>query len=168
MPVAMALSSSAAGRASARTGCPPRAIAACANLRPGAPRRGLTSARGFPGVRRRALPKARHSRGFGSRRAIPLASSAASPLADLAAGDGDVANATVSIVSTLAFLLLIVLTVGVGYLSLKGWQDDRASKEEVEAFKRGESVGDASAASSGKQGKGPTLSKVGKGFAKRK
>ena len=67
-----------------------------------------------------------------------------------------------------AFLLLIVLTVGVGYLSLKGWQDDRASKEEVEAFKRGESVGDASAASSGKQGKGPTLSKVGKGFAKRK
>ena len=70
----------------------------------------------------------------------------------------------VSILATLAFVMLGVLTVGVGYLSYKNWQDDKASKNE--ALSQG-IFPDKALGTPSEPGK-PTLSKIGKGFAKKK
>jgi len=70
----------------------------------------------------------------------------------------------VSVLSTAAFALLFVLTLGVGYLSYKGWQDEKNSRMEREGQGITFAGGDKGGAQAEK-GK-PVLSKVGKGFAK--
>lgn len=68
-----------------------------------------------------------------------------------------------SVLTTLAFALLFVLTAGVGYLSYKSWQDDKNAKSESAGLQSSLNLG----AKGAKPGDGkPTLSKVGKGFAK--
>ena len=71
----------------------------------------------------------------------------------------------VSILSTISFVLLGVLTIGVGYLSYKSWQDDKAAKNEAASL--GLFGGQMKDPKLQKDGK-PTLSKIGKGFAKKR
>jgi len=68
-----------------------------------------------------------------------------------------------SVLTTLAFALLFVLTLGVGFLSYKSWQDDKNSKSEATGLQS--SLGLGAKPGKGEAGK-PVLSKVGKGFAK--
>lgn len=71
----------------------------------------------------------------------------------------------ISILTTTAFALLFILTLSVGYLSYKSWQDDKNSKSEASGLQS--TLGMGAKGSPQEAGK-PVLSKVGKGFAKGK
>ena len=99
--------------------------------------------------------------------AVKAVSDAASDVVVEAASKGEDGGAlfqiVLSILVTLSFALLFLLTAGVGYLSYKSWQDDKASKNEAESL-----MNFANTSESNKdKGTGPTLSKVGRGFAKK-
>ena len=134
---------------------PPRARAGARAGARAARAGGAGAARGAPGRRAGGAggPRARARRGRGAARAGPGADAAAGwaagpPPAAVAAG-GDAASAAaaaaaaaeesggavqtvISVLFTLAIIMLGGITIGVAYLSYKSWSDKRLEEKEVE------------------------------------
>mmetsp|Transcript_2450 Transcript_2450/g.5757 ORF Transcript_2450/g.5757 Transcript_2450/m.5757 type:complete len:173 (+) Transcript_2450:279-797(+) len=81
--------------------------------------------------------------------------------------DGGAMKTAMTALSSIVFLLLIAVTLGVAYLSYVQWQDDRASKAEGTAFKAEEEEMNKSESDAEGPRRQQSLSKTGKGFGKK-